>query len=326
MLRGASGSSACLCRSLKSHHALSVNRRQLGMSSLWLRGLSEQPAANAPNAPDPEWAETRILFSPVLPASIGRWDPRRLLGLGMGMRLKGWLPSDMKALSVELTPREGAAIARCQYDKRRYKTADALLQAIKQNLSKTRSDVLVHKLARMPSTRPFVIQGEPFLEDVISNWTSRTLRVTIFLDRMVPGTAPNTCASIDFSRQTSGFSYPLTLEEEIYSVFRPYGKIDNLSVLGDAVAQAGNVGGATVEFHSVYSAMAAILCVRGVRLPGNRVLHADYIPFLATRTLSKFMKDHTRIALALLALLLALLSIAVLDPIRKFSIKVCAPC
>lgn len=68
--------------------------------------------------------------------------------------------------------------------------------------------------------------------------------------------------------------------------------------------------------------MAAILCVRGLRLPGGRVLHADYIPFLATRTLSKFVKDHTRIALALLALLIAALSIAVLDPLRKLCIKV----
>lgn len=51
---------------------------------------------------------------------------------------------------------------------------------------------------------------------------------------------------MDFSKSTAGFASPLTLEEEVYSVLRPYGLIDNLIVSGDTVAQAGNVGTATV--------------------------------------------------------------------------------
>jgi RNA recognition motif. (a.k.a. RRM, RBD, or RNP domain) len=291
---------------------------------------ASQTAPLPPSQP-PELVETRVLFSPILPASMGRWDPRRLLSLGVNMRLKAWLPADIEAVSYELTPREGAALARVRYDKRKYPNSDALLAALKENLPKTATNQLINRVIQMPGTRPFIIQGEPFLEDVISNWTSRTLRVTVFLDRTIPGAPPNTCRVIDFARKPptpgikGGYAYPLTLEEEVYSVFRPYGKIDNLLVKGDAVAQAGNVGSATIEFHSIYSAMAAILCVRGVRLPGGRVVHADYIPFLATRTLSNFIKDHTRIALALLALILAGVSIAVLDPIRKLSIKVLAP-
>lgn len=262
-----------------------------------------------------------MLFSPVLPASVGRWDPRRLMSVGVNMRLKSWLPRGIEQVSVTMTPREGAALARLRFDKNVYKTNDELLAALADTLSHNRSNQWVHKLISMPATRPFLVLGEPFLEDVISNWTSKTLRVTVFLDRAAAGSTGSS-----FSYATRGFAAPLTLEEELYSVFRLYGKIDNLLVSGDAVAQAGNVGGATVEFHSTYSAMAAILCARGLRLPGGRVLHADYIPFLATRTLSKFMKDHTRIALALLALFLAALSIAVLDPLRKLCIKVTCVC
>lgn len=35
-------------------------------------------ASSAAGRPDPEMVEARILFSPVLPASIGRWDPVRV--------------------------------------------------------------------------------------------------------------------------------------------------------------------------------------------------------------------------------------------------------
>jgi hypothetical protein len=57
------------------------------------------------------------------------------------------------------------------------------------------------------------------------------------------------------------------------------------------------------------------------RSPG-RVIAVDYQPFNATRTLQKFFQEHTRIAVVLLALALAILSYSVLDPIRAFFIKV----
>ncbi len=57
--------------------------------------------------------------------------------------------------------------------------------------------------------------------------------------------------------------------------------------------------------------------------PG-RVLVVDYLPFNASRTLKKFFQDHTRIAVVLLALALAILSYAILDPIRIFFIKASA--
>jgi hypothetical protein len=64
---------------------------------------------------------------------MGRWDPRRLLSLGVNMRLKSWLPADIEAVSYELTPRAGAALARVRYDKRKYPNSDALLAALKEN-------------------------------------------------------------------------------------------------------------------------------------------------------------------------------------------------
>ena len=55
--------------------------------------------------------------------------------------------------------------------------------------------------------------------------------------------------------------------------------------------------------------------------PTGRVIAVDYLPFNATRTLQKFFQEHTRIAVVLLALALAVLSYSVLDPIRVFFIK-----
>ena len=211
-----------------------------------------------------------------------------------------------------------------------------------------------------------------------ANWTSRKLRLTVF---------PATISKPDMYLHSFTSAQPLSLEEEMYAVFRKYGLIDDLVINGDATSltMAGATGGGawvslltggccpvsrvvtwqrvgesgrvlprmcrrdpcwtcltllpsflpplhpsthaagSVQFRSQYAAMTAILCLRGTQLPGGRVLHVDYIPFFATRTLKKFVTDHTRIAVILLALVLAALSYAILDPMRAFFIKVCVP-
>jgi hypothetical protein len=76
------------------------------------------------------------------------------------------------------------------------------------------------------------VLGDPFLEDVTTNWTSSKLRVTLFA-------RPSNGLYMHVYPQSS---VPLTLEEEVYSVFRPYGVVNDLQVLGDPVAAAGGTG------------------------------------------------------------------------------------
>jgi hypothetical protein len=59
---------------------------------------------------------------------------------------------------------------------------------------------------------------------------------------------------------------------------------------------------ALIQFQNVYSAMNAILCLRGTQLPGGRTVHVDYVPFFPTATIKKFFSDHTRIAVVLLVM------------------------
>ena len=116
--------------------------------------------------------ERKLLFSPILPAAAGRFDPRRLLSVGMETRVRRWLPDNVHVVDLRSTPREGAIIAHVRVDAAQYPTHRSLREVVKRKLQIRPAQTWVHLLFRMPPIDVFSVYGEPFLEDVRGGWRS----------------------------------------------------------------------------------------------------------------------------------------------------------
>jgi hypothetical protein len=122
----------------------------------------------------------KLLFGPIYPASIGRWDPRRLLSFGMEAKVINWMPKDVRIIYIKATPREGSLFVKCEVNTRLYPQDSTLLEAVKNGIAKRPTQTWFHKVLRMPPISVHNVLGDPFLEDVTTNWTSSKLRVTLF--------------------------------------------------------------------------------------------------------------------------------------------------
>ena len=110
--------------------------------------------------------ERKLLFSPILPASMGRYDPRRVLSVGMDTRVRKWLPENAHVISVTNTPREGSIVVRLRVDAHRFPTHESLLDVVRRSVTARPAQTWFHLLLKMPPIDVYAVYGEPFLEDV----------------------------------------------------------------------------------------------------------------------------------------------------------------
>jgi hypothetical protein len=113
-------------------------------------------------------------------------------------------------------------------------------------------------------------------------------------------------------------------QEELYSIFRPFGKIDDL--VPDAKF-------ARIIYSSTRSATSARNCLHAAKVPTSSVREPDAPPspttvlriLYADRQRTNYIKDwitsHPRITIPILVALLAGFSAAVLDPVREWFVK-----
>ncbi|KAJ3216920.1 mitochondrial escape protein 2 [Dinochytrium kinnereticum] len=136
---------------------------------------------------------------------------------------------------------------------------------------------------------PYLVKGEPFVEDIQS--------------------------SVPTSRVRVEFSGPALTSQQLFTEFRPFGKIEDISLVQVPGKEVKTVG--HIQFSRIRSATAARTCLQG-RQVGSSLITVEYEPPLIRNYVFTFVKDHPRISLPIILGILAGLSIIIFDPLRIF--------
>lgn len=109
---------------------------------------------------------------------------------------------------------------------------------------------------------------------------------------------------------------PLT-EEELYMLFRRYGRIV------DIVPRTSSDPNAIILFKNIRSAICAKNCITGITLDdGRTVLHLQYLKMQRVNFVKDLIVNHQRISIPIILALLATVAVFIFDPIRQWFIEV----
>lgn len=154
--------------------------------------------------------------------------------------------------------------------------------------------------------RAFVVKGKPFFEDISSRLPSLRLKVTF----------------------ENG---PEISAEQLYSEFRPYGYISDISIL--FVKEGPKY--AIIQFRRIRSATSAKNCLHNTRIfisnpslssapetpsTTSTRLNITYEPVMGANFIVKWLTSHPRITIPAALALLAAITYAIFDPLRVFFI------
>lgn len=138
------------------------------------------------------------------------------------------------------------------------------------------------------SVKSFLVRGKPWLED-LNRFPSQRLRVE--------------------------FNGGSLSEETVYSAFRRYGKIAQITLEPGATPKS-----AILIFHRIRSATAARNCLHNSELSGTNI-RILYDRILRAHHIRDWILNHPRVTIPAGAALLATVAVAIFDPIRMFFIE-----
>lgn len=171
-------------------------------------------------------------------------------------------------------------------------TASELIDQIRNNVEQVRASKgvfsRVFNLIWNHDPKVFTVKGTPWIED---------------LRRY-----PSSKLAVKYDGKN-----PLT-EEELYVLFRRYGPIND--IIQDSATSTSQI-----LFRHTRSAIAAKQCLTGMVVQGDTVIHLQYIPVKRVNYITKFIADHTKIALPIILALLATFAVLIFDPIRQWFIE-----
>ncbi|KAL8283768.1 hypothetical protein RQP46_005200 [Phenoliferia psychrophenolica] len=151
------------------------------------------------------------------------------------------------------------------------------------------------------NSRAFLVKGKPWLEDM-NRFSNNSIRVE--------------------------FEGPEIPQEELYDVFRPYGKIHD--IVPQPSSNKDTPRFATIWYTSLRSAAAARNCLHNAVIPSSLPIPSPPPPTVLRilyneRQRPHFIRDwataHPRIVVPIIITLIGGLSWAVFDPIREFFVK-----
>ncbi|CAG8506974.1 6946_t:CDS:10 [Ambispora gerdemannii] len=245
----------------------------------------------------------RLFFDNVYPVKVGFFDLRyyivRPSKEGLEEKVKSgkkWLPPekdlpyDFKVTGVEPRRREGGMFVNFSF-----KTDPAwktqALEDIREHVERHLENKHHVPWFSISEARAFLVKGEPFIEDLASRYPASRLRVE--------------------------FQGPDVTTESLYNIFRPYGRIRDINVLPPSVKDLPRY--ATIQYNVMRAATSAKNCVHGKVVDGTR-LSILYDRPIKTNLFTDWMAKHPRIAIPLIAALIAGITYIIFDPIRKFFI------
>ncbi|KAK5960130.1 Yme2p PWA37_002623 [Arxiozyma heterogenica] len=155
---------------------------------------------------------------------------------------------------------------------------------IQQNTTRESSKSIFSYFTKVSA---FPVKGSPWIED-LKRLPNKTIKIK--------------------------FQGPILTEEEIYLLFRRYGKIVDIypPKKGESVA--------VLKYDSYRGSICAKNCVSGIEI-NNTVLHIQYEAVVKTPFITNFFVNHTRIAIPVFIALLSIAAVLIFDPIREFFIE-----
>lgn len=237
-----------------------------------------------------------ILMQRFESSSLGIMDPIRLV--------KTAIPQDLPVKVTEILPRlkDGGAYVKFQYD------ADLDPVDIEGKLSKK-----LQERPLKPWFNPFrrvgarLVQGVPWLEDLYRY--------------------PSNLIKVEFVPPEPGSAAEELSEENLYTLFRKYGKIADIA--SQPMDSKVTPRYAHLSFPSVRDAIMARNCMHGVivneALGGGRNgtrLRLSYEKKVKAHSIWNWITSHPRIVIPIVAALIAGTSVLIFDPIREFFIRV----
>ncbi|EPE03762.1 mitochondrial escape protein 2 [Ophiostoma piceae UAMH 11346] len=161
--------------------------------------------------------------------------------------------------------------------------------------------------------RAGLVRGVPWLEDL----ASRVPSSRVIVEFCAPPSASSGTGGVG---DASGSANLELSQETIYSLFRRYGKIAEIS--SQPFDSKILPRYATVDFIRMRDAVMARSCLHGHVVNSTTRLRMSYEQRAGTtRHLWDWLTSHPRIVIPILAALLATITVAVFDPIRTFFIR-----
>ena len=268
-----------------------------------------QPFLLPPAPPSSPLIRGVLWFDCVYPMQAHWLDPRHLLATHNHETLiPTIMPDDVEILSMIPRIKEGGVFVQFEAKKgEEYKTAHDVSVAVIRRLRK-------RPVRARFTTRPVhchLVQGEPFLEDLISRFPSARLKIEM--------------------KGSDVACREVTLEH-LFGELRSFGRIIDL-ILGPYVKDQPRQ--ASVQYRRMHGAVGARQCLHrstivvqppaatvGASLPAASALTLffTYDSVLKTSYIIDFANKHPRIVVPLFGLILAAFTILIFDPLRSFNI------
>jgi hypothetical protein len=155
--------------------------------------------------------------------------------------------------------------------------------------------------------RAGLVKGKPWVEDLYR--------------------LPCTRLKVEFLPTAPGGEVAELSQEQLYSIFRPYGKLTD--IIPEPQDSKIVPRYAYLDFARARRCVMAKNCLHGLVIPeaegGGKtgtILRLSYEPKAKTNWIKDWIFGHPRIVIPIVAALVAAISIAIFDPIRTFFIKV----
>ncbi|CAK7270931.1 mitochondrial escape protein 2 [Sporothrix epigloea] len=156
-----------------------------------------------------------------------------------------------------------------------------------------------------------LVRGVPWLEDLASRVPSSRVKVEFCAPPAATGTGGVGDASGSANLELS--------HETIYSLFRRYGKIAEITSLPFDSKTLPRY--ATIDFIRLRDAVMARSCLHGFVVNETSRLRTSYEQRARAHHIWDWLTSHPRIVFPILAALIATITVAVFDPIRSFFIR-----
>ncbi|RDB21358.1 Mitochondrial escape protein 2 [Hypsizygus marmoreus] len=270
-----------------------------------VRPYSESPAQST------EHQEAWLFVDSVFPIQIARWDLRHYIGIfrqeslltALKSRLESVKAHNFTVLTLESHLKDGGVFVRFSYDasdpNKALKTIEAQL---KEEAAKHGG--LPSWLGGINGGSIWVVKGTPWREDM-NRFASPIIQIT--------------------------FEGPDVHEQSIYQLFRPYGRIQDLTL--PAPVPAGTLRFSTVIYKRIHSATIARNVLHGFNVPSSvgggphisnetkTRLRTAYQRPVQAHAIRDWMSGHPKIMLPLLVFLLGTLTYTIFDPLRALMVQ-----
>ncbi|KAF8078176.1 RNA12 protein-domain-containing protein [Lyophyllum atratum] len=265
-----------------------------------------EPSTSKPAEPREGW----LFVDSVFPIQIARWDIRHYIGIfreefllnALKDRLDSIKTHDFKVLSLEPHQKDGGVFVRFSYSAG---DPEGALKTIESHLAEESA-----KHGGLPSWlglrkgSMWLVKGTPWREDM-NRFASPILKVA--------------------------FEGPDVHEQSIYQIFRPYGRIQDLTEPGPV--PAGTPRFSILTFSRIRSATIARNVVHGFKVQpaicdgphtdnaSKTRLRTTYQRPVQAHAIRDWMSNHPKIMLPLLVFLLGTLTYTIFDPIRSLMVQ-----